>query len=72
MTGEIVIQDDMNNMLPPKPANAVLGIVVDGKPTSVGPPTLRDAEQYAQRLVEWGRRVELFDKVTDKILKRLS
>lgn len=61
----------MSSGLPPRPANAVFGIRADGKRTSIGLPSLREAEDAAQGLVEQGRRVEIFDLVTGQVVKRL-
>ena len=59
------------NTLPPKPANTVFGIIVDGKRTSIGLPSVKDAEDAARGLAEEGRSVAIFDRVTGKIVKRL-
>ena len=58
-------------MLPPKPANAVFGIQIDGKPSDIGFPSIAAAEAAASGLTSQGRKVEIFDMVTKQVVKRL-
>jgi hypothetical protein len=56
--------------LPPKPANTVFGVKVDGERKSIGFNSIAEAEQAASGLVAQGRKVAIFDKVTGEIVKR--
>jgi hypothetical protein len=58
--------------LPPKPENAVFGILIDGKVSAMKLTSLRQAEDATAGLVEQGRKVQIFDYVTKKIVKTLS
>lgn len=58
--------------LPPRPANTVFGLVVDGVPKSIGFNSLAEAEGAAGGLVAQGRKVTIFDRVTGAVVKRLS
>ncbi len=59
-------------MLPPKPANTVFGIEIDGDRKNIGFSSIAEAEQAGAGLVAQGRRVAIFDRVTGEIVKRLS
>jgi hypothetical protein len=67
----VQVREGAPSMLPPKPANTVFGIRVDGKTRSIGLRSLAEAEAAAGGLVSQGRRVEIFDKVTGRVIKRL-
>jgi hypothetical protein len=56
--------------LPPRPANTVFGLEVDGVRQSIGFKSIAEAEQAAP-LAE-GRKVVIFDRVTGEIVKRLA
>jgi hypothetical protein len=58
--------------LPPKPANTVFGLEVDGERKSIGFNSIAEAEQAGGGLVAQGRKVAIFDKVTGEVVKRLS
>jgi hypothetical protein len=58
--------------LPPKPANTVFGIEVDGERKLIGFSSVREAEQAGEGLVAQGRKVAIFDRVTGEVVKRLS
>jgi hypothetical protein len=57
--------------LPEKPANTVFGIRVDGKPKNIGLPSIAEAEQAAAGLVSPGRKVDIYDSVTGRVVKQL-
>lgn len=57
--------------LPPKPADTVFGLRVDGKLTQPGWPNIEVAERMAIGLVQQGRTVEIVDRVTMQTVKRL-
>jgi hypothetical protein len=59
-------------MLPPKPANTVFGLEVDGERKTIGFGSIAEAEQAAAGLVAQGRKVAIFDRVTGEIVKPLS
>jgi hypothetical protein len=54
-----------------KPANAVFGIRVDGKPMSIGFPSASEAKTMAYGFVSPGRRVEIYDPVTGRVVEQL-
>ena len=59
--------------LPPKPTNTVFGIRADGKVMAPGFTSAAEAEAAAQGLFEQGyRRVEIVDRVSGNVVKRLS
>jgi hypothetical protein len=58
--------------LPPKPANTVFGIEIDGERKSIGFNSIVEAEQAGGGLLAQGRKVAIFDKVTGKVVKTLS
>jgi hypothetical protein len=58
-------------MLPLKPDNAVFGIQVDGKPTSLCFQSVTEAEAMAQGFIAQGRKVVIVDRVTGNTIKRL-
>jgi hypothetical protein len=57
--------------LPPKPENAVFGILIDGTPRGIGFSSLKEAEAARAGLVARGLKVQIFDKVTKQIVKAL-
>jgi hypothetical protein len=58
--------------LPPRPANAVFRIRVDGRVhREIGFSSVQEAEWAAQQQVAPGRQVEIFDEVTGQTVKRL-
>jgi hypothetical protein len=57
--------------LPPKPANTVFGVEVDGERKSIGFNSIAEAELAAGGLGAQGRKVAIFDKVTGEIVKRV-
>ena len=58
--------------LPPKPENAVFGILIDGKVSAIKLTSLKEAESATAGLVAQGRKIQIFDYVTKKIVKTLS
>ena len=60
------------NELPPKPANTVFGIEIDGERKSIGFNSIAEAERAGGGLVAQGRKVSIFDKVTGEVVKTLS
>jgi hypothetical protein len=58
--------------LPPRPANTVFGLEVDGERKSIGFNSIAEAEQAGAGLVAQGRKVMIFDKVTGETVKHLS
>jgi hypothetical protein len=57
---------------PFRPENAVFGMLIDGKRSSFRLTSLKEAEAMTVNLVAQGRRIEIFDYVTKKIVKTLS
>jgi hypothetical protein len=57
--------------LPEKPANTVLGIRVDGKPMSVGFSSASEAKAAAYGFVSPGRKVEIYDLLTGRVVEQL-
>ena len=62
----------MSNGLPPRPANTVFGMTIDGKVSQIAFQSLVEAEEAGQGLANQGRAIAIFDKVTNKVIKRLS
>jgi hypothetical protein len=56
-----------------KPANTVFGIRADGQLMNIGLPSVAEAEAAGSGLFEKGyRRVEIVDRVTGRVVKRLT
>jgi hypothetical protein len=49
----------------------VFGIRVDGKPISIGFPSASEAKTVAYGFVSPGRRVEIYDPVTGRVVEQL-
>jgi hypothetical protein len=62
----------MMDQLPPKPADTVFGIEIDGRRDRIGFSSIAEAEQAAAGLVAQGRKVAIFDLVTGRVVKQLS
>jgi hypothetical protein len=58
-------------MTPAKPANAVFGIRIDGKPMSIGFPSASEAKTVAYGFASPGRKVEIYDPVPGRVVERL-
>jgi hypothetical protein len=57
--------------LPPRPANAVFKIRLNGRILSIGFNNLQEAEQAARAHLTPGQQVEIIDGVTGRPVKRL-
>jgi hypothetical protein len=60
------------DQLPPRPANTVFGIEIDGRRSPrPGFNSIAEAEQAATGLIAQGRKVAIFDLVMGRIVKQL-
>jgi hypothetical protein len=57
--------------LPDKPAIEEFGIHVDGKSLNIGFPSASDAKAMAYGFVSPGRKVEIYDLVTGRVVEQL-
>jgi hypothetical protein len=56
----------------PRSASTVFGIVVNGRHANIGLPSFAEAEQAAEGFADIGRRVEIIDRITGRVIKRLG